>query len=173
MKNAIILFVILTTSLTLQAKQLNRDTDYKSDPILHRFDGTWEYTGNNITFRVVLKTEKVYNTIYNNYIDFVSGYHLYIKDQKNMQNSVGKKKTLTYGTYLNRDVSKNIIRLIFTDLGRPRSADAIIELLPNGKLQWTLKNRESVRISVKGAPEQEKEDRSFHVPADLILTKVK
>ena len=174
MKRSIIVLFMLITGFTLQAKQLTRDTAYKPDPMLNRFDGTWEYSDNNTIFRIVLKTEKVYNTIYYNYIDFVSGYHLYIKNKKIIQNSIGKKKTLTYGSYLNMEVSKNILKFIFDDIGRPRSADAIVELLPDGRLKWKLKNRgEGFRFVVKGAPEPEKEDRNFYVPKDLILTKIK
>jgi hypothetical protein len=149
-----------------------RPTNYIAKPLLHKFDGTWECANGDSTFRVVLKTEKVYNTLYDNYIDFVLGSHLYIKNGTVIQNAIGKQKTLTYGSYLNKKVNENIVRFIFTDLNRTATADTDIELLPNGKLKWTLKNRAHRSITVEGKPVWKPIDYTLYVPTNLILTKV-
>jgi len=168
----IFIALYLVIGILAKSKANQVDTAYISTASLHRFDGTWEYTDDKITFKIVLKTEKVYNTIYNNYVDFVIGHHLYIKDGKEMQNSIGKKASLENGYFANKQISKNVLRFTFHDQGKSNSGHAIVELLPNGTLSWELKDLEGMRIVSKGK-NLDKLDHNFYVPTKLILTKVK
>lgn len=170
MKNIITFMLILISSITLKAQKTIPDTAYIQDLNLHRFDGEWKYSATNISFKIILKTEKTFNDIYNNYTDQIGGYHVFIHDNNIVQSSIGKQKTLRYGTYLN-DNDKSVLLFSFKDSGRPISGHAVLTLLPNGQIKWHLRNREGVRVMVKGK-ELSSEDRQFYVPKDLILTKV-
>ncbi|MGZ3753708.1 MAG: DUF6705 family protein [Mucilaginibacter sp.] len=176
MKKIFVFLAMLIVSINLSASSVKKDTLYVQDPSLHRFDGTWEYKDDHTIFTIIIKTEKLYSPEFKQYVDLVSGYHIYQKDGKIIQNSLDQKKTLTYGYYKNKDASKDILKFIFDDLGRPRSADAFVGLLPDGRLTWQLKNRGKgiVLVNKNGAPlKREDEDRGFHLPKDLILTKIK
>jgi len=169
MKALIISLIILTSCLSSEAKQSDQDTTYYQSADLHKFDGTWEYTDSSITFKIILKTEKTLLKGSTNYLDLVTGYHIYVKNQKVIQSSIGKAKTIKNGFYLDKDVSKNKIRFLFTDLGRETPIHGTLELLPTGELKWSVKNLEGVRLNVPGINEK---DHNIYIPTDLILKKV-
>jgi hypothetical protein len=169
MKALIIALAILTSYLPSDARHLNQDTTYYQSADLHKFDGTWEYTDSNITFKIILKTEKTLLKGSTNYLDLITGYHIYIKNQKVIQSSIGKLKTIKNGFYLDKDVSKSKIKFLFTDLGRETPIHGILELLPSGEIRWTVKNLEGIRLNVPGINEH---DHTIYVPTDLILKKV-
>ncbi|MDB5136013.1 MAG: hypothetical protein JWP37_2616 [Mucilaginibacter sp.] len=170
MKTALTIVALLISSFTLKAQQMIKDTPYHSQPDLHRFDGVWEYSDNNITFRIILKTEKVLMKSPDVFIDLISGYHTYIKNNQIIQNSVGKEKTIKIGGFENQSKSKNIVSFSFTDMERPISIRGILELLTVNQLKWTVKNREGVRAILPGVKQG---DRNIYVPNNIILTKVK
>ncbi|MBD1394091.1 DUF6705 family protein [Mucilaginibacter glaciei] len=170
MKNILLILLFGFICNTLKANNLITDTIYYHDENLRKFEGTWQYSDNNVTFKVTLKVRKVYSELINAQRDDISGYHLYIKNNHSIQDAFDKQKTLTNGSYTN-DINKNILQFTFKDLGRQRGSYAVVELLPDGTLKWHLKNRGGLGLIIDGK-ERSPYDRKFYVPTDLILSKV-
>jgi hypothetical protein len=170
MKTIIISLSILLLSLNTKAYQANRDTIYYQNPGLHKFDGEWEYSDNNITFKIILRTEKRLVKDVNKYIDFLVGNHVFIKGGKTEQNSIGKPITIRNGFYVDESKSLNKIRFLFTDLGSGGSLRGTLELMPDNTLIWQVSNLEGVRLNIKMATPI---DYNIYVPQHLILKKVK
>jgi|GEM_PF-3122764 len=173
MKKLIIVLILSVSSISLCAQQTN--IPYYTQPGLHKFEGEWEYNDGKNIFKIILKMEKTYiKGSAPVYIDFLSGYHLYIKDQTVLQNSVGKDKTITSGGYIDRN-NPNKIRFLFVDMGSHSRAGGnmergTLELLSDTTAKWTVRPSEGVRATFPGMPE---EDYNIYVPKYLILRKVK
>ncbi|HTD98562.1 MAG TPA: DUF6705 family protein [Mucilaginibacter sp.] len=172
-KTLTITIILLFGCMTVKASPINKDTTYRQFPDLSKFNGTWQYVDSGITFKIVLKAEKIYYQEGEAYMDHVEGYHLYSRGNKVIQSSIGKKKTIILGNYfydfVEKTEPKNAIQFVFTDLERETNLEGRTELLPGNKLRWTLKNNEGVRYIPKG---QKAPDRNIHVPNHIILTKV-
>ena len=173
MKNFLFIIISLViTCCTLNVKAIQQDTAYKQNSDLKKFDGIWEYVDSNITFKVVLKAQKIYLRQFNTYIDLVQGYHYLTRNNKLVQNaSKLGKETITSGgvfyDFITKTEPKNTIRFTFTDLERKIQEEGRVELLPGNRLKWTVKNMEHL-----GSPGEKTPDFKIYVPNNVILNKV-
>jgi hypothetical protein len=170
MKTIIIGLSILLLSLNTKANQVFRDTIYHQNPGLHKFNGEWEYSDSSITFQIFLKSEKISLLGSNDYMELITGYHVFIKNGKVVQSSVGKKISIRNGFYVDESKSLNKIRFLFTDLGSGGSLRGTLELMPDNTLIWQVSNLEGVRLIIKMVTPI---DYNIYVPQHLILKKVK
>lgn len=173
MKQLIIALILSIGSIELCAQQT--EIPYYTQPSLHKFEGEWQYSDGNSTFKVILKVEKTYikgpSPVY---MDFLTGYHIYSKGKTVLQSSIGKQKTISSGGYENSN-NHYKIKFLLADIGSPSRPGGNIErgtleLLSDTTAKWTVKPSEGVRAKFPGVKE---EDYNIYLPKSLILKKVK
>ncbi|MET3876698.1 DUF6705 family protein [Chitinophaga sp. OAE865] len=136
-------------------------------PELAPFAGTWEYTGNNQTFRIELKLETLEES--GVALDVLQGRLIYSADNKVVQNTMDSSKpNILNGVLADKTASVSKVRFFFIDIVKGKSGRGFMELMPgsNDKLLWTLKNGEIISFG-------EKVDYDFSVPVKATLRKIK
>lgn len=153
---------MLITSMTYAQK-------YFPQPELQKFAGTWEYSGNNKTFKIILKIkiEKAFGMSF----DAIQGQYVYILNHKVVQNSKGQMKPGIIQGLVHEEKSPNSLEFVFNDIGKNKWGHGILKLLP-GKMNeaiWILRNKETVIVGSKNSTPY---DYSFSVPIKLKLYKI-
>jgi hypothetical protein len=162
-----ILTVILILTL-FSVKSQSSNTSYLAQPDLKRFTGEWQYVSNDTTFTLNLKLVKTYvKGAGGFYIDLIQGDYAIMKNGQIIQSSV-KGEGINSGAYVDKDVSKDKIHFLFSDLSRKsKNGDVVFELFNSNadKANWKLNNTEGVRIGYY--------DSSFSVPVKAVFKKIK
>lgn len=168
MKKLILLIgCILIANLSLAQK-------YYPQPELQKFAGTWEFSENNQTFKIMLKIGKL--SVGGIKLDVIEGEYIYLINNKIVQNSMDSnqstvKPAITNGRIENKEKTLTKIKFLFHDKNKDKLGYGYLELLP-GKTDeaiWTLRNKEVIRVGSADS----RYDFSFSVPEKLRLHKIK
>jgi hypothetical protein len=171
MKNILIIALLVIASTTLRAQgQLSGGKHY-AQPDLAKFEGKWHYADGTTNFTLVLRKEKV--TVKSGTDDFsldvIQGDYTLAKGEKIINASSKPNPAITSGGFYDPAKSKNMLRFVFTDLGKESKRCQVIFELINGdptKAKWTLTNTEHIIVGNGHF------DPTFSVPEKMVLTKL-
>jgi hypothetical protein len=142
--------------------------EYYPSPSQKKFDGEWIYVNNSTTFKISLKSEKMFIPIAEFYKDVVNGYHSLSENGKVRQSSFGNSYSITSG-----GGNEKAIEFLFMDLNKNERGTAILELLPEkfDEAHWKLKLNEKIYVITDGNTNIK--PREFEIPTDVIMKRVK
>jgi hypothetical protein len=156
MKKVFILIILLSLiSLRLSAR-FPEPGEYKQNPEIGKYVGTWEWANGTDTIRIIIKKMKLQTDIPNRdgqriiyYRDFAVGWHIYIKngvvvesimDKANMQFATSDEARQN-SSFVTTNAYKTKISGTFIDLSKDRKREMLVlKFVPgtSNQLTWQL-----------------------------------
>lgn len=154
-----------------KVSELKKEAYYKiPDLQLERFEGTWLYEEGNKTFTIILTKEKTFLKGPDVYMDRLNGIYCYKEAGMEIDCPFEvERKPIYLGT--NSRETLNRASFSFYDTKKEKRGEASLELLEDGTAHWRLGNKETIIIN--GKVNGKNWDRTFSVPTNVIMTKVK
>ena len=177
--STILICLLITNTLMAQ--------EYRKNPFIDQFVGTWEGSSGGETFRIVISKHKLDMTDDEpdepkEYADKIVGWHSYTKNNQVVESSTDKSKPI-FLTWENAHDNSTLIGGIkvsdtkvwfnFHDLTKNKRCKATIEMVAGktDELRWTLEDKERANVIVDGVPSSPPVPEGFTVPTNLILKK--
>lgn len=108
--------------------------DYIQNNDLERFEGNWVWTSQQDTFLITLRKTKVHIKRIDIHVDWILGWHRYIKNGKVIESSLDKVgSTVEEATIIGSqdDENKNTLKISFEDINRGKTTIAKLILSTN------------------------------------------
>ena len=176
---ALTLLCLFITNINLLFAQ-----QYKYAPEYDQFVGTWEWSSDGETFRIVITKHMLQHSFYTQeYTEAIIGWHSYTKNGQVVESSMDKAKA-QYTTWSDANQNSTLlggvkmsdtkIWLYFDDISMDKCDRVTLEMVEGktDELQWKLRVRGRVVASTPDSPPSPTNVRKqWTVPSDLVLKK--